>query len=76
MKSPKRRTSVLLVTLWVSSGCAYFRPAPGPLPASQGSQEHSALAKQDAGDREGEGVLGFLEEITYNVFKGYQEEGR
>jgi len=46
------------------------------MPSGQSSPVHSELAEPKEGDSVNEGVLGFLQEITYNFFRDYQDMGK
>jgi hypothetical protein len=59
--------SVLLIA-GALSGCATCRESP--------SSASDPLSKLEKDDSAGEGFLGFLEEFTYNWFKGMGEVGR
>lgn len=75
MKLPKVKTAGSLALLFAFSGCAYFRPEPSRL-GGQVTQEGSVTTNQDETKSDQGGLLGFLEQSAYNVFKGYQEAGR
>ncbi len=75
MKPSTQKVSALLALLVAVPGCAYLRPDPMSGPIGQSGADQSGLAKRDDNPPT-DGLVGFLEQTTFNVFKGYQDVGK
>jgi hypothetical protein len=74
--NPKLQVGLLLAFLAMAPGCEYLHPDPMRAPISQNTDDRSGLAQREKSSGLDEGILGFLQESTYNLFKAYQETGQ